>query len=47
VEKGQKLMTLYTDTDEKFERAMASLSGGVEYSEKSPEKRNIVLGKVG
>ena len=47
VEKGQKLMTLYTDTDEKFERAMASISGGVEYSEKSPEKRNIVLGKVG
>ena len=47
VEKGQKLMTLFTDTEEKFERAIASLSGGVEYSEKSPENRKIVLGKVG
>jgi thymidine phosphorylase len=47
VEKGQKLMTLFTDTEERFETAMASLSSGVEYSEKSPEQRKIILGKVG
>lgn len=47
VEKGQKLMTLHTDTEEKFERAIASLSGGVEYSEKSTEERKLILGKVG
>jgi thymidine phosphorylase len=47
VERGQKLMTLYTDTPEKFDRALASLAGAVEYSVERPQERKIILGKVG
>lgn len=46
VEKGQKLMTLFTDTEERFERAISSLAGAVEYSDSKPAERKIVLGKV-
>ena len=46
VEKGQKLMTLFTDTEERFERALSSLAGAVEYSDSKPAERKIVLGKV-
>lgn len=46
VEKGQPLMTLFTDTPEKFERAQAALVGSVEYSENKPAERNFVLSKV-
>lgn len=46
VEKGQPLMTLYTDTPEKFERAQAALVGGVEYAPDKPAAREFVLGRI-
>lgn len=46
VEKGQPLLTLFTDTPEKFERAQEALTGSVEYSEVPPAERKIILGKV-
>lgn len=46
VEKGQPLLTLFTDTPEKFERAQEALAGSVEYSEVPPAERKIILGKV-
>jgi thymidine phosphorylase len=46
VEKGQPLMTLFTDTPEKFDRAQAALVGSVEYSENKPAERKFVLSKV-
>jgi thymidine phosphorylase len=46
VKKGEKLMTLFTDTEERFERALSSLDGTVKYSDSKPAERKIVLGKV-
>jgi thymidine phosphorylase len=46
VEKGQPLMTLFTDSPEKFERAQEALAGCVEYSEIKPAERQFVLSKV-
>jgi len=46
IEKGQPLFTLFTDTPERFERAIDALQGSVEYSEKEPEPVAIILGKV-
>ena len=46
VEKGQPLMTLHTDTPEKFERAQAALVGGVEYAPDKPAAREFVLGRI-
>lgn len=46
VVKGQPLMTLYTDTPEKFERAQAALVGGVEYAPDKPAAREFVLGRI-
>jgi thymidine phosphorylase len=46
VEKGQPLLTLFTDTPEKFDRAQEALTGSVEYSELPPAQRKIILGKV-
>lgn len=46
VEKGQPLLTLFTDTPEKFERAQEALIGSVEYSENRPAERKFILSKV-
>jgi thymidine phosphorylase len=46
IEKGQPLMTLFTDTPEKFARAQDALVGAVEYSENAPSDRKFILGKV-
>lgn len=46
IQKGQPLLTLFTDTPERFDRALESLEGAVEYSENAPEPRQIILGKV-
>lgn len=46
IEKGQPLLTLFSDTPEKFARAEEALAGAVEYSEKAPMERKFVLGKV-
>jgi thymidine phosphorylase len=46
IEKGQPLLTLFTDTPEKFARAQEALVGAVEYSEIAPSDRKFILGKV-
>jgi len=46
IEKGQPLLTLFTDTPEKFARAQEALVGAVEYSENAPSDREFILGKV-
>lgn len=45
VTKGQPLMTLYTDTPEKFERAIESASEGIEIGATAPT-RKLILDKV-
>ena len=42
---GEPLMTLYTDNEERFDRAMESLSGGIEIGVKA-EERKLLLGRV-
>jgi thymidine phosphorylase len=46
IEKGQPLLTLFSDTPDKFARAEEALTGAVEYSEKAPMERKFILGKV-
>jgi len=46
VSAGDALMTLYTDTPEKFERAIALAESAVEYSDTQPTVREIILGRV-
>ncbi|MEY3614396.1 MAG: hypothetical protein RL752_304 [Actinomycetota bacterium] len=47
VEKGAPLMTLYTDTEEKFDRAISLASGSVEISETQAVERKLILGRIG
>ena len=42
---GEPLMTLYTDNEERFDRAMESLAGGIEIGVKA-EERKLLLGRV-
>ena len=42
---GEPLMTLYTDDEERFARAMESLAGGVEIGDSAGE-RKLLLGRV-
>ena len=42
---GEPLMTLYTDDEERFSRAMESLEGGIEIGSESVE-RKLLLGRV-
>jgi len=42
---GEPLMTLFTDNEERFDRAMESLSGGIEIGVKA-EERKLLLGRV-
>ena len=46
VEAGQPLMTLHTDTPERFERAFAALEGAVGYAAEAPDVPGIVLGRI-
>ncbi|SDL79856.1 thymidine phosphorylase [Tessaracoccus oleiagri] len=46
VRAGQPLMTLHTDTEERFERALEALEGAVGYAEAAPEVPGIVLGRI-
>ena len=43
---GDALMTLYTDTPEKFERAIALATSAAEFSETKPQKRELILGRI-
>ena len=46
IAEGDALMTLYTDTPEKFERAIELASNAVDFSEQAPQKRKMILGRV-
>lgn len=46
VTKGEKLLTLHTDTPERFERAIQSITPGISIGENAPEKRPIILDHI-
>lgn len=46
VTKGQKLLTLHTDTPERFERAIESIAPGISIGEQAPAKRQIILDQI-
>ena len=46
IEAGQPLMTLFTDTEEKFERAIELAAGAVEISNSSVAQRKLILGRI-
>lgn len=46
IEAGQPLMTLFTDTEEKFDRAIELASGAVEISNSSVAQRKLILGRI-
>jgi thymidine phosphorylase len=45
VTKGEPLMTLYTDNEERFERAMDALEGGISIGSSAPE-RKLLLDRI-
>ncbi|MFM2384722.1 MAG: Pyrimidine nucleoside phosphorylase C-terminal domain, partial [Actinomycetota bacterium] len=45
VTKGEALLTLYTDDEARFERAMESLEGGIEIGAEAAE-RKLLLGHI-
>jgi len=44
---GQPLLTLHTDTPERFERARAALAGAYEISEGTPDLPPLILDRIG
>lgn len=46
IEEGQPLLTLHTDTPERFERALESLDGAVDVGDEAPETTGILLGRI-
>lgn len=46
VTKGEKLLTLHTDTPERFERAIESITPGISIGENAPDKRPIILDQI-
>ena len=46
IEAGQPLMTLFTDTQEKFARAIELAGGAVEISNSSVAQRKLILGRI-
>ena len=46
IEAGQPLMTLFTDTEEKFDRAIELASGAVEISALPVTERKLILGRI-
>jgi thymidine phosphorylase len=46
IEAGQPLMTLFTDTEEKFARAIEIAGGAVEISNSSVAQRKLILGRI-
>ncbi|MET0449125.1 MAG: thymidine phosphorylase [Aeromicrobium sp.] len=47
VTEGQPLMTLHTDTPERFERALAALDGGFDIGSDDVEIRGVVIDRIG
>ena len=46
VKAGDPVMTLFTETPERFERAIAIAEQAVSISDKKPAARKLVLGRV-
>ncbi|MCS4490254.1 thymidine phosphorylase [Corynebacterium sp. ES2794-CONJ1] len=46
IKKGQKLLTLHTETPDRFERALDSILPGIEIGATKPAERRIILDKV-
>ena len=46
IEEGQPLLTLHTDTPERFQRALESLDGAVDVGDEAPETTGILLGRI-
>lgn len=46
VKAGQPLMTLFTDEEDRFARALDSLEGGIKISNTTPTDRVLLLGRV-
>lgn len=46
VTKGEKLLTLHTDTPERFERAIESITPGISIGENAPAQRPIILDHI-
>ncbi|MDP4755830.1 MAG: thymidine phosphorylase [Aquiluna sp.] len=46
VKAGDALMTLFTDTPEKFERAIEIAESGISISEAAPPERKLILGRI-
>ena len=46
VRAGQPLMTLFSDEESRFDRALESLAGGVKISDVAPSERKLLLGRV-
>ena len=46
VKKGQPLFTLYTDTPERFERAMAELDAGFKVTDTPPVRRPLIIDRI-
>jgi thymidine phosphorylase len=46
VRAGQPLLTLHTDTPERFERAAAALAGAYAIGDRAPERTSVVLDRI-
>lgn len=46
VVKGQKLLTLYTETPDKFDRALESIMPGIVIGDEQPAERQIILDRI-
>lgn len=46
VRAGQPLMTLFSDEESRFDRALESLAGGIKISDVAPSERKLLLGRV-
>jgi thymidine phosphorylase len=44
---GQPLLTLHTDTPERFERAIAALDGGFDIGDSAAESTAVVIDRIG
>ena len=47
VKKGQPIMTLHTDTPERFARALVALNGGWSIGEKAAPRMPLILDRIG
>lgn len=46
VRKGESILTLYTDTPERFERAKEALAGGIHIGDSAPDPTPVILDRI-